>query len=290
MNKRAKQNNLSVEVEKSLLYLYCITNREPELKGVEKLLYPHTKNPVINVYSVSQDGLYAVVSKVSEDEFGEKNLKKNLGDIEWIKTRVMIHEGVIEGIMRNTCVVPFKFATLFNTEDSLKAMLEEYALDIKTNLKDLEGKEEWGVKVYCHMERLKEVLFKQDEGLLAIDKELCSASAGKAFFLKKKKEGLFNAIVNEGVNRYGQDSFERLSKQSIQSRINKLLPKEVTEREEDMILNSAFLVEKERVHTFMGIVELLKTQYEESGLFFDCTGPWPPYNFCQPSKEKVQSG
>ncbi|MFH1563025.1 MAG: GvpL/GvpF family gas vesicle protein [Nitrospirota bacterium] len=282
MSKKAKQNNLSMEIEKNLIYLYCVTNKAPELKGVEDL--------VEGVYSIYQDGLYAVVSRVFEDEFGEKNLKKNLGDIEWLTARVRIHEGVIEGVMRNTCVVPFKFATLFNSENSLKAMLKEHARDIKTNLQDLEGKEEWGVKIYGHIERLKEVLFKQDEGLLALDKELCSASAGKAFFLKKKKEGLLNTIVNEGVNRYGQDSFERLSKQSIRSRINKLLPKEVTEREEDMILNSAFLVEKERVHTFMGIVEFLKTQYKESGLSFDCTGPWPPYNFCVSVQATAKQG
>lgn len=276
-NKRAKvkQNNLSM-----LIYLYCVTNKVPILKKIEK-------DFDIEVYSVSHDGLYAVISRVTEDEFNQENLKKNLGDMEWLKAKIRIHEGVVEGVMRDACVIPFKFATLFNTEDNLKVMLEEYAWDIKTNLKNLKGKEEWGVKIYCDIKRLRDVILKQDERLLAIDKELYSVSAGKAFFLKKKKEELFNTIMNEEVNRYGQDSFERLSKQSIQSRINKLLPKEVTEREDEMILNAAFLVEKEKVHTFMGLVEFLKTQYEVSGLSFDCTGPWPPYNFCRHSKERV---
>jgi len=231
------------------------------------------------VYSVSWNNLYAVVGSVPEDEFSKENLKKNLGDMEWLETRVRIHEGVIEGVMKNACVIPFKLATLFNTEDNLKAMLEEYSLDIKTNLRDLEGKEEWGVKIYLSMEMLKDALLKQDEGLSAIDTEICSASAGKAFFLKKKKEGLLSTIINERINGYGQDSFERLSKQSIRSCINKILPKEVTERQEDMILNAAFLIEKEGVSSFVAVVDSLKMQYHESGLFFDCTGPWPPYNF-----------
>ena len=71
-----------------------------------------------------------------------------------------------------------------------------------------------------------------------------------------------------------------------EARINKLLSKEVTEREEEMILNSAFLINKNKVAGFLNTVEGLKTRYADKGLFFDCTGPWPPYNFCDLLKER----
>ncbi|MBI5287017.1 MAG: GvpL/GvpF family gas vesicle protein, partial [Deltaproteobacteria bacterium] len=96
--------------------------------------------------------------------------------------------------------------------------------------------------------------------------------------------------VNKRINELGQESFELFKGLSCEARINKLLPKEVTEKEDDMVLNSAFLVDKDKVSEFIHAVDDLKTRYNDKGFDFDCTGPWPPYNFCNLSKEKEQSG
>lgn len=265
--------------KKDLIYLYCVTNNVPKLKEVENL--------VEVLYFIYHHGIYAVAGKVSEDEFSEENLKRNLANLEWIKTKASIHEKIIEGIMKNSCVIPFKFATLFNTEDNLKTMLEEHIRKFKDSLEYLEGKEEWGVKIYCDVERLKDSLIRNDEEILKIDKEIESSSPGKAFLLKKKREELLITLINKKLNEYGQTSFDELRELSLKARINKLLPKEVTERKDDMILNSAFLVEKNKVSDFMHILYALRAQYEDRGLFFDCTGPWPPYNFCSIDKEEA---
>ena len=262
--------------DKGLIYLYCLTNKIPKLKEAEDL--------VDNARFFYYQGLYAVVSNVSTDEFSEENLKKNLADLEWIKTKAGIHEKVIETVMKNSCVIPFKFGTIFNTEENLKIMLKEHIGEFKDTLKYLKGKEEWGVKIYCDMDKLKENLIREDKELLNIDKEINSASPGKAFILKKKKDELVNTSVNKKLNDYGQLIFERLNQHSIQSRINKLLPREVTERKEEMILNSAFLIKKNKVDNFMEAGGALKETFEEMGIFLDCTGPWPPYNFTNVKK------
>ena len=268
--------------EKDLIYLYCVTKKAPKLKEV--------KNLVDEPYFVYHPGLYAVVSKVKKSEFSEENLKKNLADLEWIKAEASIHEKVIEGVMKYTCVIPFKFGTIFKTEDNLKAMLEEHVQDLKEKLKNLEGKEEWGVKIYCDIERLKAAVIQEESGILKIEKEINSSSSGKAYFLKKKKEELMKEAVNKRINEYGQESFELFKILSCEARINKLLPKEVTEREDDMVLNSAFLVDKDKVSEFIHSVDDLKARYNDKGLNFDCTGPWPPYNFCGLLKEKIHNG
>src|SRR3990170_594809 len=244
--------------EKNLIYLYCVTKKAPKLKGVGNL--------VDELYFVYHLGLYAVVSKVKESEFSEENLKKNLADLEWIKVEASIHEKVIEGVMKYTCVIPFKFGTIFKTEDNLKAMLEEHVQDLKEKLKDLEGKEEWGVKIYCDIERLKGTVIQEESGILKIEKEINSSSSGKAYFLKKKKEELMKEAVNKRINEYGQESFELFKILSYEARINKLLPKEVTEKEDDMVLNSAFLVDKDKVSEFIHAVDDLKTRYSDKGL------------------------
>lgn len=259
--------------EKGLIYLYCLTNKIPKLKEAECL--------VDNAHFFYYQDLYAVVSSVSADEFSEENLKKNLADLEWIKTKAGIHEKVIETVMKNSCVIPFKFGTIFNTEENLKIMLKKQIREFKDILKYLEDKEEWGVKIYSDLAELEENLIQEDKELLSLSNEIGSASPGKAYILKKKKEDLVKKVVNKKLNEYGQYSFERLKQCAIGSHINKLLPKEVTERKDDMILNSVFLIYKDKVSDFMDILNALKELFENKGLFFDCTGPWPPYNFCR---------
>ncbi len=270
------------EAKEGLIYLYCITDKVPKLKEIENL--------VDKPYFIYQQSLYAIVNKVKESEFAEENLKRNLADLEWIKVRASIHEKAIEGVMKNAGVIPFKFATLFNTESNLKTMLSQHLEEFKDILIKLEDKEEWGVKIYSDLEKLKEVIIQEDEEILNIDKEINSSSTGKAYLLKKKKEELLNIATNKKLNEYGEVSFDRLKEKSTEDRINKLLPKEVTERNDEMILNSAFLIDKDKVEDFLKIVEGLRTKYTDKGLFFDCTGPWPPYNFCGFLKEKIHNG
>jgi hypothetical protein len=265
-----------------LLYLYCVTKEVPQLIRVEHL--------VDELFFIKHHGLYAVVSKVKECEFNEENLEKNLANLEWIETKVTTHEKIVEGIMQGTCVIPFKFGTIFKSKDSLKAMLTEHAGDLKHTLEELDGTEEWGVKIFCDREKLKESLSQEVEELPQIDEQMNSSAPGKVFFLKKRREQLLDTAVNETITEYGQDSYEMFSTKSIDIRSNELLPKEATERKDDMILNVALLVEKSRVTHFLLALDDLKVKYGHRGLSFDCTGPWPPYNFCQPSEGKTQYG
>ena len=272
-NSLGREDNLFMGgEEKELIYLYCVTDNAPKLKEVE--------NFADEIYFIYRQGIYAVVSKVKENEFSAENLKKNFANLDWIKEKANIHEKIIEGVMKYTCVIPFKFGTIFNTEDNLKVMLKEHSERFKVNLMNLEGKEEWGVKIYCDMERLKGSTIKEDDEILKIDKEINSSSSGKAYFLKKKKEELIKDMLNKTINEDGQKSFNLLKGLSLEGRINKLLPKEVTEREDDMVLNSAFLVDKSKVAQFIQATDELKAKYNDKGFNFDCTGPWPPYNFC----------
>jgi hypothetical protein len=187
---------------------------------------------------------------------------------------------IIEGVMKEACVIPFRFATLFYTDDSLKTMLEKHGTELKMHLKNLQDKKEWGVKIYCDTGKFKKALIEEDEELLKIDKEIESASPGKAFLLKKKKDETLNKLVQARVNEYCGFCFERLSEESLKTHINRLLPKEVTERNDEMVFNVAFLVNQHNVNGFIEAVKSIQAIYEMKGISIDCTGPWPPYNFC----------
>jgi hypothetical protein len=46
-----------------------------------------------------------------------------------------------------------------------------------------------------------------------------------------------------------------------------------------MILNAAFLIEKNQVADFLGTVEMLRKKDGNSGFVIETTGPWPPFSF-----------
>jgi len=264
-----------------LVYLYCVADSKPTIKQVEDL-----EN---NLHYICHNGLYAVVSKVEQREFGEEGLKKNMADFEWVKTKASMHEKIIDQVMANTDVIPFKFGTLFSTDESLKAMLEQYGQEFKAILRKLAHKQEWGFKIYCNPEKLKAGFLSNQEEILEIENEVKTSSVGKGYFLKKKKDQVLERMLNDKINECGQESFELLKELSFEACINRLLPKEVTEREDDMVLNSAFLVDRDEVGDFKNMVDTLKMHYEGKGLLIDCTGPWPPYNFCGLSSGKGQN-
>jgi len=261
-----------------LVYLYCVADKEPKINGLGNILY-----------SIYHNSLYAVAGRVEQLEFGEEGLKKKMADFEWVKTRAGLHEKIIERVMSDTNVIPFKFATLFNTDDSLKAMLEQYGQEFKAILRKLANKQEWGLKIYCNPEKLKTGFLNSREKILKIEDEIKSSSAGKGYFLKKKKEQLIERMLNDRINECGRESFELLKELSFEAHINRLLPKDVTEKEDDMVLNSAFLVDRDEVDDFQNMVDTLKVHYEVKGFLIDCTGPWPPYNFCGLSGRKGQN-
>ena len=264
-----------------LVYLYCVVDSKPKMKQI--------KNLENNLYSICHNGLYAIANKVEQSEFGEEGLKKNMADFQWVKAKASMHEKIIEQVMTDTDVIPFKFGTLFNTEESLKAMLEQYGQEFKALLRKLAHRQEWGLKIYCNQEKLKTGFSTDEAEVLKIGNEIKSSSGGKSYFLKKKKDEMIEKMLSEKINECGQESFELLKELSFEARINKLLPKKVTEREDDMVLNSAFLVDRDEIDNFRNMVDTLKMHYEGKGFLIDCTGPWPPYNFCELSSGKGQN-
>jgi len=264
--------------QERLIYLYCVTKTKPprvELDGMKVKVYP--------IYS---EGAYAIVSDVSPREFSEDNFKKNLADIKWIEKKARQHEKVIEGVMRGATVLPFKLGTIFETERNVERLLKEQNRKFKKILASLDGKEERGLKIYCDINRFKEAFSREDERIREINEQAAASGEGKAYILKKKKEELIDNILSEKISECTRDSFDRLRRLSADGKINKLLPEEVTQKKEKMVLNAAFLVEARRAGELDASLEYLMTKYGQKGLEFTWTGPWPPYNFCSSSKRE----
>ena len=253
-----------------LIYAYCLSNSPPdlppgsELQGLESLRF---------------DDFYVIVKFVSESEFSEENLKTNLSDIQWLEKNAREHVRVIGMMMDQFAVIPFNFGTIYKSEDNLRKFIEEYSGSLIENLLHFEWKEEWAVKIYCNRKTLNQQIDELSEEAAALEKQILASSPGKAFLLKRKKTELIDNEMDRLCKVSGQACYDELKKLSETTRLNNLLPKEFTDREDTMILNAAFLISRERTIEFISSVRMLKNKYSGSGFEIESTGPWPPFSF-----------
>jgi len=81
-------------------------------------------------------------------------------------------------------------------------------------------------------------------------------------------------VSEEKVYGYGFRVYEALRRHADESRLMRRIGG-------NMILNSSFLIQKNRIQDFKMQLGKLEKEYADKGLKFQFSGPWPPYNFVQ---------
>ena len=253
-----------------LLYVYCLTNSLPDFSQTAE--FPGLKCMVSGSF-------FIVVKTVSETEFSEENLKKNLADIQWLEPNVREHIKVITLLMEQCTIVPFKFGTIYQSEERLVKFAEDYSDSLIENLLFVEWKEEWAVKIYCDRKALSGHIDDLSDEAAELEKQIMASSPGKAFLLKRKKEELIENEMDRICKNWGQDYYNEFKRMSSSTCLSNLLPKEFSGRNDHMILNAAFLVSKDNAINFVATARMMKMKNTGHGFDIEISGPWPPFSF-----------
>jgi hypothetical protein len=223
-----------------------------------------------NVSLVADGELAAIASEVPLAEFGEAVIGENLRDEAWLEEKVRAHEAVLEAALPQTPLVPFRFGTIYRSDEQVRQMLREHAYLAET-LERLSGAIELGVKVFIDPEAFE----KSHAGEAADEPE----EGGRAYLLRKQRDRRLAESRDAFAAACAQESHERLFAAAEDGRANPLQRPEATGRAGEMILNGAYLVRAERQDAFKAAFAALEARYEAEGARYELTGPWPPYNF-----------
>jgi len=221
----------------------------------------------------------AIVSKVSLQEFGQEQLEAHLNDIKWVEAKVLAHQRTLEAMLASRTLVPMRFCTIYQSESRVQEILAQHYDDFVEALATLEGKHEWGVKVYCDGETLAQKVAEISDRVKELKAEMEQKSSGAAYFLKNKIDETIAEEVERISDEYAQRSHDRLSSHAEEAIINALQSKKLTGQKEAMVLNGAYLVAKEQLAAFRAELESLAEEHSDLGFIYEMTGPWPPYNF-----------
>lgn len=258
------------------LYLYCI--REKIGSGFSAKCIDGGK-----IWILSYQDLEAVVSGVSLEKFGSAEIqKKAQEDINWIKEKAQIHERVIEQAMgkkRLIPVIPMQFGVIFKTKENLEKNFKKHYKQFKKSLKNLVGKQEWGVRVFLKEDIFKKSIVQKNKAILLKNKEIESLPKGMAFFAQKEIDAIIDQAKDKELDRIIEDVYERIGQIALNKNKSKLLEKEFTGRTEEMILNAFYLLKQAKLAQFQNKIKKIKEKYHSQGFDIKITGPWPCYHF-----------
>jgi hypothetical protein len=223
--------------------------------------------------------LQAIVSQVSLRDFGQERLEENLDDMRWLEARVRVHQDILDQVVATHTLIPMRFCTLYRSEERVREMLQQHHADFVQALARLEGKREWGVKVYCDSQALAQRVGQVSDRVEELEVEMATKSSGAAYFMKKKLEETIAAEVERISDEQAQCSHDRLSSHAAEAIISPLQGKELTGRQEVMVLNGAYLVTEDQLAAFRAELANLQDEWGVLGFIYEMTGPWPAYNF-----------
>jgi len=257
------------------IYLYCLArlSRLPPLplegKGMDG------RSPL--EVAVFQD-LAAVWSPVPVADFCGPEAEERMRDLTWIGPRVIRHQEVVAGVMGHSPVLPVRFGTIFTSRANLEKVLQRHSDTIAGFLEGLTDQEEWAVKGMLDRAGAKETLCSLK---LAREAESLEAlSPGKRYFEEQRLRAACDQELQRWLQKVCREVWTSLRDYAAQVQERRLLSRETTGSDQDMVWNWALLIPRPAVGGFQTQIQDLNAQYAQRGLRLEVTGPWPPYSFC----------
>jgi hypothetical protein len=193
---------------------------------------------------------------------------RTLGELE--QKAVIEHARVVSGCFRNNTVLPFRFGTIFESDDALRHAVRVNRRAFGVSVARLRGKSEMHLKLVVRDGSLREAM---------IDIELPDTVGGD--YLSKLR-------VKASRERERQTKARALSVQ-----VHKLfnpLEEEVSCKKvapEGMLIDIAHLIDSKSVEKYQNRVSSAAKQLKNCELMM--SGPWPPYHFL-PGKLRTVAG
>jgi hypothetical protein len=187
------------------------------------------------------------------------------------RENALAHEHVNEIVMKEYTVLPMSFGTVFRTEADIRTFLQGTYPALVDVLDKMEGKIEFGLKVNWNRDEVIREIEQSHEEVRRIKREIDEGQASANYFSRMQIGRVIESALQEKADKLVKEIYATLRDAAVASRSNKPIG-------DRMILNAAFLVDRDNTDLFDQRISAIARKYENQ-LSFLYTGPWPPYNF-----------
>ncbi|GHJ41425.1 GvpL/GvpF family gas vesicle protein [Streptomyces sp. TS71-3] len=193
--------------------------------------------------------LVAVVGAVPAADFSARALSEHLASPDWLTGTVRAHQRVVAALSTVTTPLPVRPVTVLRDDSAVRGLLEARGDYFRQALDRLDGRVEWGVRVYAE---------------------------------RAEPDG-----TREEAGELGRRLHERLAGMARESRLDPPArpwsvhdaPPELVGPAGVLVLNAAYLLDRSVAGEFVAEVEAVKGAV--AGLHVELTGPWAGYSFTE---------
>jgi len=188
------------------------------------------------------------------------------------RDNLMAHQRVVDESMRRADVLPVAFGTVARDDrDVREKLLRREHDELQEYLAYVQGRAELGLKVLWNRDHLFADIVRERGDIRALRDRVANRPPDSAYFERIQLGELTNAAISDKRDRDAEAIVEELRPLAVDLRLNRLLA-------EFMILNAAFLIDRDQVKAFDAEVQRLGELHADR-LVFQYVGPLPPYSF-----------
>jgi hypothetical protein len=214
-----------------------------------------------DLHAISFNDISAIVSDISNTE--------KISD----RPTALEFADVIERLGSHFTLLPVRFGSIFESTDSIIKTLQINYQEICQNLKKVENRQEFGLKVFCNTEKLKaEFQNKIEADSISYGKAdtIVRNSVSMEWMNAKLKEHRLEEMVLKYVDSVISDISSSLNGLNAIIKFNKMITPTI-------IVDALFLLEKDKKDVLVDAIKIL--QGNHPFLHLVLTGPWQPYSF-----------
>lgn len=237
------------------VFAVCHRRRPPDVSG----LAGHANGTAIRLLPAGP--LAAVVQPVPAEDFTEDALQRRLADHAELERCARAHHDVVTAVARQVTTVPLPLATLYLGDDRARQALTENAGRFLAALDRIEGRSEWGVKVYAAPAEPAP--------------PAGAAGSGRTYLERLRRRQQERSERREAVWQAAEQVYAALGGAAVAAR-------RLPAHGDGQVLNAAYLVDTGRERELTALVTSLSHDPAIRGAVrIETTGPWVPYSFVQ---------
>jgi len=214
------------------------------------------------VYTVRYEDIGALVSDIPF-----------VGKIKPLKANLEPHNQVIKEANRRFTVIPMTFGHITKSEHNILRVLKINYHEISEELERLQGKVEMGLKVFWDVDNIFEYFVKEYRDLEDFRDKIFGRSSPATRQEMIELGRLFEEKRTEERERHTEKVIDALRDYVRDFRVNESIG-------EKMVLNSAFLIERDEEKAFDEGIHRAASLFD-GNFTFDYNGPWAPYSFVE---------
>ncbi|MEV0225574.1 GvpL/GvpF family gas vesicle protein [Streptomyces sp. NPDC050704] len=218
---------------------------------------------------LSHGDLVAVVSSVPERDFAEQPLRAHLEDLDWLSETARAHQSVIDALTTVTSPLPLRLATVFRDDSGVRMMMQEREELFLRTLDRLDGRVEWGVKVYAEN--------PETDGSEEKAESSGKVATGRDYLRQRRMQRRTHEDMWERAEKFARQLHGALSEFADDTRIHPPQNPALSRAAGRNVLNAAYLVPRAASEEFVELVD--STKDDAPGMRVELTGPWAAYSF-----------